>query len=151
MPFYLIDTDILSLFREGNPEVVRRVGLCLPGEVVTSVITIDEHQSGWYSLVRSAKKPNRLEHVYDSLIRATVFFSRLPVWNFTQAAIARFEGLKRSKHNVKKNDLRLAAIAFEAGATVVTRNLRDFTRVPSLVVEDWSQQALSPLAAPPTP
>ncbi|HSQ58511.1 MAG TPA: type II toxin-antitoxin system VapC family toxin [Gemmata sp.] len=101
--------------------------------------------------MRPAKKPARLELAYDSLIRATVFFSRLAVWNFTQAAIARFEGLKRSKDNVKKNDLRIAAIALEAGATVVTRNLRDFTRVLSLVVEDWSQPTLPPPAAPPTP
>ena len=151
MPFNVLDTDVLSLFREGHAEVCRRVGLRPTGEVVTTVITVDEHLTGWYKLVRTAKKPDRLELAYDALIRATVFFSRLPIWNFTQPAIARFEALVKQKLNVGKNDLRIAAIALEAGAVVVTRNVRDFSRVPGLTVEDWSQPPPATPTTPPSP
>ena len=55
-----------------------------------------------------------------------------------EPAIARYNQLKSQKLNVPGNDLRIAAIALEHGGTLVSRNLRDFRRVPGLSVEDWS-------------
>ena len=104
MSLYVLDTDILSLFREGHAEVYRRVGLRQAGEVVTTVITVDEHLTGGI-LVRAVKRPDRLELAYDSLIRATLFFSGFR-FATSLAAIARFEALRKLKLNVGKNDLR---------------------------------------------
>ena len=56
----------------------------------------------------------------------------------TIASIARHRSLLSAKLNIGKMDLRIAAIALESAATVVTRNIRDFSRVPGLKVEDWS-------------
>jgi predicted nucleic acid-binding protein len=45
--------------------------------------------------------------------------------------------LLSQKLNVSGNDLRIAAIALENGATVVTRMVRDFSRITDLSVENW--------------
>lgn len=67
------------------------------------------------------------------------FYSVMPVFSFTEPAIARYDELARLKLRVAKTDLRIAAIALENDAVLVTRNLRDFKRIPSLILEDWSQ------------
>lgn len=43
------------------------------------------------------------------------------------------------KLGVKANDLRIAAIALENSAIVVTRNRVDFGRVTELQIENWSE------------
>jgi tRNA(fMet)-specific endonuclease VapC len=50
----------------------------------------------------------------------------------------RFEDLRTMRLNIGSMDLRIAAIVREAGCVLVTRNVRDFQRVPELVIEDWS-------------
>ena len=61
-----------------------------------------------------------------------------PIVPYTVPAMLRRGMLLRMKLNVGSNDLKIAAIALECQATVVTRNVRDFARVPGLTFEDWS-------------
>ena len=65
-------------------------------------------------------------------------WNRFAITPMTVTAWAHFELLVAAKLNVKHNDLRIAAIAKEIGATVVTRNRRDFGRVSGLLIEDWA-------------
>jgi tRNA(fMet)-specific endonuclease VapC len=64
--------------------------------------------------------------------------SRLQILSFSAAAIDRYGVLLRSKLGVKGNDLRIAAIALENSAIVVTRNRVDFERIPGVRIENWA-------------
>jgi tRNA(fMet)-specific endonuclease VapC len=46
MSLYVLDTDILSLYREYDPVVSRRVNACPPHEIAITVITVEEQLSG---------------------------------------------------------------------------------------------------------
>ena len=46
--------------------------------------------------------------------------------------------LQKQGNPIGPEDLAIAATALAAGAIVVTHNTREFSRVPDLVVEDWT-------------
>lgn len=136
---YILDSDTLSLLENGHERVVSKVAERQVGEVAISVITVDESLRGWFSLVRKAKNRQQLAFAYDRLARSVSFLSNLQILPFTEAAIGKFDELRKSKLQVRANDLRIAAIALELNGVVVTRNMRDFLPVPGLSVVDWSK------------
>ena len=72
------------------------------------------------------------------MVDTVVELNQFRLLSFTEEAIDRFEHLRTLKLGVRANDLRIAAIALVSGATVVTRNVADFGRVPDLIVENWA-------------
>lgn len=135
---YILDTDILSLLQRRHLAVSRRVEE-RKDETAISVFTIEEQLSGWYALLRKALKPDQQIVAYRSLSENVRFLSQLAIIDYDAPALERYEDLKRAKLKIGKTDLRIAAVVIEAGATLVTRNLADFSRVPGLSFEDWSK------------
>jgi tRNA(fMet)-specific endonuclease VapC len=137
---YLLDTDLLSDYRvQVATSLVDRVDAARrTRDIGIAVISVEEQLSGWYTLIRRANTPRKLAAAYRRLAEAVRLASDFPILLFNEAAIARFLTLTKLKLNVGKNDLKIAAIALETDLIVVTRNLRDFRRVPGLNVEDWS-------------
>jgi tRNA(fMet)-specific endonuclease VapC len=140
MALYVLDSDILSLFEGGHSAVVARVVQTPAEQLAVTIITVEEQLSGWYTARRRTKSREKLAYIYDRFTRSVRFLSQTEILSFTEQAIERFENLRRMKLGVKANDLRIAAIALENSAVVVTRNRADFGRVPGLQIEDWSVQ-----------
>jgi tRNA(fMet)-specific endonuclease VapC len=136
---FVLDTDIITLFQRRHGIVMARVATARrSNQVVVTAVTIDETYAGCHTRILRAKKDSELADAYAALSQAAAVFGTFSILPFPVPAIMRFNALVQLKLNVRKNDLRIAAIALEAGATVVTRNLRDFQRVPGMACEDWS-------------
>jgi tRNA(fMet)-specific endonuclease VapC len=138
MSLYVLDTDTLQLYQDGHPLVLSRVQAVAPDSRAISVISVEEQLSGWYTVLRQAKGPQRLAWAYQRLAAVVRFLSAVQIIDFDEPAIQRYEQLRKSKLRVRKMDLRIAAITLERDATLVTRNVRDFQPIPGLRIEDWS-------------
>jgi tRNA(fMet)-specific endonuclease VapC len=60
---------------------------------------------------------------------------------FDQRAAATFARLRQQGVRIGTMDLKIAAIALEHQALVLSGNLRDFHQVPGVHVEDWRQSS----------
>jgi tRNA(fMet)-specific endonuclease VapC len=139
MSLFVLDTDILTLFQMGHPQVVARVGEHAPDELAISVVTVEEQLSGWYTQLRKAKRPDKLAWAYRRLAANVRFLARVRILDFDEPSIRLYDEFKRLRLGVRKMDLQIAATALEHGAIVATRNGRDFRTIPGLTVEDWAQ------------
>ncbi len=138
MSLHVVDTDTLSLYSRGHPRVTARLDARPLSEIAITVITVEEEVSGWYRLLRKVRLAEEQARVYQRLAESIPLLGRWRILPMTLASINRYEALKKLKLNVRKMDLRIAAIVLEQGSVLVTRNLRDFQRIPNLLVEDWS-------------
>ena len=94
---------------------------------------------GWLAVISRARNQPREVVAYERLQALLRFFNEIPVLDYTEGVAAQFEKLRRSRLCVATMDLRIAAIALTQDAMLLTRNLKDFQRVPNLRVEDWTK------------
>ena len=139
MSRFVLDTDILSHLRRGHTLAVHNVLSHAWHDIAVSVISIEEQIDGWYRLLHRSKDPAKTASVYDQMADQVRYLSGWEILSFPVAAISRYQHLKSLKLNIGKDDLKIAAIALENNAILVTRNKRDFSRVPNLQLVDWMQ------------
>ncbi|HEX3527696.1 MAG TPA: type II toxin-antitoxin system VapC family toxin [Thermoanaerobaculia bacterium] len=136
---YVLDTDICSyLMKRTHPALIERVKAFVPRDLKVSVITLFELE---YGILRSDRR--------DSLRRVVrAFLENVELLAWTDAA-AREAGAVRAElaatgRPIGAYDLQIAGHARSLGAILVTNNLREFSRVPGLRLEDWVGGAMPP-------
>jgi tRNA(fMet)-specific endonuclease VapC len=133
MSSYCFDTDVLSAVIGGDPplDLVRRLAEVPPHEQSTTAITLGE-------LVYGATK--RGSRRLAERIR-TLVIELVPILPFDRVAAetyGRIRGeLESAGRPLGEPDLRIASIALSRGLILVTGNLRHFSRISELAVEDW--------------
>lgn len=130
-PCFLLDTNILSdLVRQPRGVVMQQIAAVGEAAVCTSIVVAAELRFG------AAKRgQGRLARQVDAILAALpVLPLALPVdHHYAQVRCA----LEHSGRPIGPNDLLIAAHALAIGCTLVTANVREFARVPGLVVVNW--------------
>ncbi len=106
--------------------------------LAVTIVTTEEQFRGWLDAIRRHNGSLRQLWAYQGLLDAVLFSQQVTILPFDQAAYQQFEALRQQKIRIGSQDLRIASITLTLGATLVTRNSRDFGQVPGLMIEDWS-------------
>jgi tRNA(fMet)-specific endonuclease VapC len=136
---WVLDTDHLSLHHRGHQQVRQRL-LALPlKQRVTTIITVEEQLRGRFSMIARARGASEWVAAYGVFQQTLDDLMQLRLPPFDDQAAAEFIRLKASVKQVGTQDLKIAAIVLSVRGVLVTRNQRDFTRIPGLTLEDWTQ------------
>lgn len=138
MALFLLDATTLTLLQAKHARVTAAVAAHSGDTIGVTSVNVEEVLTGWYARLRKAKTNAREAAASLMLAEAVASLARFPIFPLTEPALDRYDQLVRLKLNVGRMDLKIAAVALELGATAVTNNVRDFGRVPGLVIEDWS-------------
>jgi tRNA(fMet)-specific endonuclease VapC len=128
---YLLDTNTLIYFFKDIGGVKDKLGNVPPREIGISAITLYELEVG----IAKSTHPDKRKRQLGELISVITLFS------FDQketeiAAQIRVDLEKRGEI-IGPYDILIAATALANGATLVTSNIREFSRIPRLQIEDW--------------
>lgn len=135
---FILDTDHVSLLQRGHPQVVAQLaGVDLDNRAVT-IVTAAEQLQGRLAVIRRSTTESLAANAFARLQEAMAFYRTVKVLPYDPIAVALFEQLRQQKIRIGTQDLRIAAITISIGATLVTRNRRDFRQVPGLNIIDWS-------------
>ena len=103
-----------------------------------SIISFHEQVIGAHSFINRAQTNTDMARGYTLLLETLNSFAKAPVLPFDAKAIAIFDEMRNQKVRVSTMDLRIAAIAISNNLVLLTRNTGDFSKVPSLITEDWT-------------
>jgi tRNA(fMet)-specific endonuclease VapC len=128
---YMLDTDICIHVLKNRPEHLSQKFERLKESIGISSITLAELL---YGAEKSARRRENLDTVAN-------FATRLDVLSFSHGAAAHYGEIRahliKAGTPVGLHDMLIASHARSEGLIVVTRNRKEFDRIPGLRVESW--------------
>ena len=139
---FILDTDHMSVLEWGGRDsaVLReRLADVPPGDVATSIISYEEQVRGWMEYVARARSLEQQVEAYRRLRGHLENYRQIPVLDFDARAAAELARLRKARLRIGLMDLKIAAIALARSATLLSRNLAHFQKVPGLKLGDWTR------------
>jgi tRNA(fMet)-specific endonuclease VapC len=131
---YLLDTNIcIYLIKQKPPKVLARFQTLTLSDIGLSSITVAELEYG-------VCKSQQAEKNRAALMQ---FLIPLEIVAFDQTAANRYgsirSDLERRGLVIGSMDMLIAAQALSLGITLVTNNVREFSRIANLSLENWAE------------
>jgi tRNA(fMet)-specific endonuclease VapC len=129
---YLLDTNAwIQFLNIPNSAVTQRLKLLQPNDVrLCTVVMAELYYGAW--------KSSRYE---NNLARVQGLWSQFEIVDFDQRSASAYGRIRANLESqgtpIGGNDLLIAAITLAHDLILVTHNIREFTRVEGLAIEDW--------------
>ncbi|HJT78463.1 MAG TPA: type II toxin-antitoxin system VapC family toxin [Gemmataceae bacterium] len=135
----LLDTDTFTLHHAGHLKVVERASKAAEASRLTIVTQVEALRGRQEAFIK-AEDGERLLRAQRLLLSTVEHLARFPIVPFDDTAAAEFDRLRQVKglKKIGRNDLLIASIALANRAKRVTRNTKDFSKVPGLQIENWA-------------
>jgi tRNA(fMet)-specific endonuclease VapC len=128
---YIIDTNTLIYYFKGQGQVAQNLVNVPPQEIIISTIVVFELQVG---IAKSNSPTKRIQQLQQLLDRVTqVDFDR----DMAVAAATIRAQLEQKGTPIGPMDVLIAGTAMSLKATLVTHNVREFSRISRLEIADW--------------
>jgi tRNA(fMet)-specific endonuclease VapC len=130
----MLDTNIcIYIIRKKPEEVIERLMQIRVSELAISSITLSELEYG-------AAKSSRPE---QNKVALAEFLAPLEILSYDDMAAQQYGGIRAYLEcegtPIGPMDMLIAAHALSTNCTLVTNNISEFSRVPSLRIEDWTR------------
>ncbi len=128
----LLDTNTcIAYLTRRSSKVAEHLKQASPADIALCSIVKSELLFGAHKSAKSAENLARLEIFFRP-------FASLPFDDPAAEVAGQIRAeLEKAGTPIGPNDLLIGAIALTRGLTVVTRNTREFGRIPGLHLEDW--------------
>lgn len=129
---YLLDSNTCIRYMNGRaPNIRIHLSGTRPNQIFVCSIVKGEMFAGALRSVQPARSQERQRDFFS-------VFQSLPFDDACAEAYSRLRAhLTNAGTPLGGNDMLIAAIAIANGLTLVTHNTNEFSRVPSLLLEDW--------------
>ncbi|MEH2154977.1 type II toxin-antitoxin system VapC family toxin [Nostoc sp.] len=139
---YLLDTDHLSIIqRQMGQDYINlstRMAQYPLSDFAISIVTFHEQLLGSHTYISRARNDSEVVKGYEMMVRLVNDFKVLPLVSFDADAATALSQLQAKRIQLARMDSRIAAIALSRKLVLLTRNHRDFSKIPGLLIEDWT-------------
>ncbi|MBD2340818.1 type II toxin-antitoxin system VapC family toxin [Calothrix sp. FACHB-156] len=129
---YLLDTCVVSDFVKGEENTLKKLKSIPPNQIFISSLTVMEMK---YGLAINPERAVKIQPLIETFLKAITI---LPFGSTEADQAAQIRSiLKIAGSPIGAYDVLIAATALTHNHIVVTSNVREFQRVPSLQIENW--------------